>query len=326
MKQRVISVLCHKRRRRIIVISLCLVVFIYLLRSIFLSKVGTLNAPLYVRAPNIWSDIKNKHKGSDSVDFRAEPSSIISIQGSIGPIMMPTSCGLNFSSENIIEMRYDSFDGMSTYSFLVSLHDPDIDQIISRGIKEGLFGPKSKYASVDEMHSICEHKNQSYSINCGPGRVFVEVGSALGMVSLYAASRGMKVYAFDPLIPNIQRLNESLCLNGERQCLKSIGANQNEIRIECSRPSDYWGAYSPSKFSRFCNLVGSQADYVGRVVESEPGNMAATMRGGGSFRAQVKMVTVQETVRDSAIELLLLTCQGFEYEVRIFRTSLRSLL
>ena len=82
-----------------------------------------------------------------------------------------------------------------------------------------------RYPSIDEMHAICEHgmdPDSGYQANCGPGGVFVEVGSTIGMVALYAASRGMKVYAFDPLRPNIDRIRESLCLNSEKECQAHI--------------------------------------------------------------------------------------------------------
>ena len=246
------------------------------------------------------------NQGLHLVDFLWEPS-----LESACPV--PTSCEFNLSGENIVQMHYESLHGGSAVHFSVVLHDPDTDQIISRSIKEG----KRGYDSINELHSICEHNQSGYTVHCGPGKVFVEVGSALGMVSLYAATRGMRVYAFDPLPPNIQRLDESLCLNGERRCLME-GEDSSEKRFRCSRPSDDWGSYAPGKFSRFCNLVGAHRDDYGRVVESEPGNMAATMRGGGSVRARVKVVTIHEAVRDSVIEVLLLTCQGFEYEVRFF--------
>lgn len=283
MKQPQIS--WRKRRERIAVIFVCMVLLI---------------------------------KGVQLVNFLFEPKNDLLMQESTCPV--PTGCVFNGSnSGNVVEMSYDSLHGNRAYRFLVALHDPDTDRIISLGIKEGKLGPK--YESVDEMHSICEHSYRYYSINCGPGRVFVEVGSALGMVSLYAASRGMRVYAFDPLTPNIQRLDESVCLNGRRHCLESLAASSSSVqRTECSKPSDGWGSFAPENFSRFCNLIGAYTDRVGRMVESEPGNLAATMRGGGSVRAQVKMVTIHEAVRDSVIELLLLTCQGSEYEVRRFQS------
>ena len=109
--------------------------------------------------------------------------------------------------ENTVRMRYTSSDG-AAYEFDIALHEPESDQVISKGIKQGLFGPKGTYPSVDEFHSICEHTGAQ----CENGKVLVEVGSAVGMVSLYAATRGMRVYAFDPLPPNVERLRESLSL------------------------------------------------------------------------------------------------------------------
>jgi hypothetical protein len=255
------------------------------------------------------------------------------------------------SCEHVVRMRYDSLvDSARVYTFYVCLHDPSMDQIISRGIKEGLFGPKDKYASVDELHSVCE-----YSVaNCAPGRVFVEVGSAIGMVSLYAANRGMRVYAFDPILTNIQLLRQSTQLNGEQLCVEKrmmvrCVSDANDAVPNCSGDADAedtipyskgqgnadaenqdampkngaedctaedWGPYSPVNFRLFWNLVGGEDDDIGQWVESEPENMAATMRGGGSYRAQVKMVTLDQAVgADTVIELMLLTCQGFEYDV-----------
>ena len=257
-------------------------------------------------------------KSPHTIDFNAVATRISStVYKPTDPITI--GCNVEENSNNIVEMQYESFDGTRMYRFFVSLHDPEVDQVISRGIRNGLFGPKDKYASVDEVHSLCEHSQGSYALNCGSENVFVEVGSAIGMVSLYAASRGMKVYAFDPLRPNIMQLGHSLCLNGKKYCLQMLGGNttENVTKDNCKEASNEWGNYSPTRFYRFCNLVGSQADDVGQLVESEPGNLAATMRGGGSFRDTVKMVTLDQIVVDKEIELLLLTCQGFEYDVSL---------
>jgi len=182
--------------------------------------------------------------------------------------------------ENTVLMQYTAFDG-EIYDFHIALHAPELDQVISKGIKQGLFGPKGTYPSVTELHSICEFK----FANCGKGSVLVEVGSAVGMVSLYAATRGMRVYAFDPLPPNVELLKASRCMNRLQQNLTIT-----------------WG------------LVGSQSDPAGKWIESEPGNLAATMRGGGRVRAKVGVVTIDETVAEQSIELLLLTCQGCELD------------
>jgi hypothetical protein len=71
------------------------------------------------------------------------------------------------------------------------------------------------------------------------------------------------------------------------------------------------------------NLVGAQSDPVGSIVQSEPGNLAATMRGGGSVKtANVTTVTIDQSVGDREIEVLLLTCQGFEYEALLGASAL----
>jgi FkbM family methyltransferase len=195
---------------------------------------------------------------------------------------------LQYNERKICEARFAVRLDYGQYHFWISLHSPFDDQFVSKGIKE-----KLKYGSVDEMHSVCELS----SVQCNSDHLFVEVGSAVGMVSLYAASRGMSVIAFDPLAPNIRRIRESLCVN----CARS--------------PSNVCRNFSPERFAVHLNLVGAQSDPVGRIVQSEPGNLAATMRGGGSVRtANVTTVTIDQSVSDREIEVLLLTCQGFEYE------------
>ena len=47
-----------------------------------------------------------------------------------------------------------------------------------------------------------------------PAALFVDVGANLGFFSVYAAVRGARVVAFEPLLANAALLNASLCLNG----------------------------------------------------------------------------------------------------------------
>ena len=229
--------------------------------------------------------------------------------------LVESQCSGN-KSMIVAELKYSSLKRNTQFNFFVSLHDPDVDTVVSKGIKQGLFGPKDKYPSVDEIHAICEHGNDpesGYRANCGHGGVFVEVGSAIGMVGIYAVSRGMKVYAFDPLKPNLDRLRESLCLNGQRECFttNSMGASKC---IGQPQPT-LWRSYAPSNFIIHESLVGSESAGE-RQVASEPGNLAATLRGGGSFQTAVKTVTIDESVPDAVIDVLLLTCQGYESDVR----------
>ena len=186
----------------------------------------------------------------------------------------------------------------SEFNFLVSLHSSIQDSVVSKGIREGLFGPAHKYPSIDEMHAICQLSNTA---SCNVGKVFVEVGAALGMVSIYMASRGMTVYAYDPLMPNIERLSESRCLNRERWCRSN----------NCNNSTQHF--FSPQTFHIFWNAVGSSESPSTMLIESEPNNLAATMRGGGSVKSNVHVATIDDTVNGNSIEVMLLTCQGAEF-------------
>jgi hypothetical protein len=184
------------------------------------------------------------------------------------------------------QMAYDNA------KFFMSLHDPTLDHVISKGILES-----GRYASVDELLNICAHSG-TYRINCGDDRLFVEVGSAIGMVSLYAASQGMRVHAFDPIGLNVDRLTESRCLNGEAHC------------HGCANPLQ-WGPFAPKRFAIQWSLVDSARGPM-RAVNSRPQNLAATAGGGGTYHAIVNVTSIGAEI-GSEIEILLLTCQGFEY-------------
>lgn len=188
---------------------------------------------------------------------------------------------------HVVEMEYQP------NSYLISLHAPELDQVVSKGIMQGLFSPKNTYPTVDMLRNLCSlHPGMA----CQPGRVFVDVGSAVGMVGLYAASLGMVVYAIDPLRPNIDRLLESVCLNAER-----------------ATGEHFW-----DDFRAIHAFVGSSAHGT-REVQSDAGSLASTMRGGGggTRHSAVPVVTIDSTVTHLDIEILWLTCQGFEYEALV---------
>jgi len=114
------------------------------------------------------------------------------------------------------------------YSYLLSLHSPKDDQVVSNGILNWLHGPQGTYPSVTEVHALCTAPGLSGEgrmdqegslVDCRKGKVAIEVGSALGMVSFYLAARGMRVVAMDPVLPNVERMRESACLNGVRTCM-----------------------------------------------------------------------------------------------------------
>ena len=226
-----------------------------------------------------------------------------------------TLCNLS-SPHHLREMVYAIIPGDNNVSrearYVISLHDPDSDHVISKGILA-----LGKYPSVDELHHVCAHSKSHthpddehrYSIQCEHGHLFVEVGSAVGMVSLYAASRGMQVYAFDPILPNIHRLSESCCLNGIAHCLSLSPTLPNH----CVNSSE-WGPFSPRQFTTTWSLVDAVPG-PSRAVESRPRNLAATAGGGGEYHAIVEVTSIDTQLPPGTnIEILLLTCQGYEYQ------------
>lgn len=120
-------------------------------------------------------------------------------------------------SEHVSELIYDKkrwrHDEMvqdqtaDTWKYLINVHNPEVDSVVSKGLLEWLFSPPHTYASVTEVHTLCTAKVGGQPLlSCDAGKVAVEVGSSIGMVSLYLAARGMRVFAIDPVLPNTQRL------------------------------------------------------------------------------------------------------------------------
>lgn len=202
-----------------------------------------------------------------------------------------------------------------TISFMISVHDPIQDHVISKGILD-----HGTYPSVDEFHTICIHSSknkkynfaESYSMECENDKLFVEVGSAIGMVSLYAASRGMRVHAFDPILPNIDRLSESRCFNGVSHCMHQENTTSKKL---CLSKNLNWGNFSLNRLNLHWSFVSSNPE-IARYIESKPQNLAATAGGGGNYNSMVNVTSLNAVFQDPVdIEIMLLTCQGFEYEV-----------
>jgi FkbM family methyltransferase len=56
-----------------------------------------------------------------------------------------------------------------------------------------------------------------------PGSVLYDVGANVGSYSLLAASRGIEVYAFEPMAANLMRLQQNVALNKYEKLVKSFG-------------------------------------------------------------------------------------------------------
>jgi hypothetical protein len=134
---------------------------------------------------------------------------------------------------------------------LLSVNNPQDDHVVSKGILNWLYSPGGTYPSLSEVHTLCtavpsvQPGNEDLGmlgafnanwiankdgplgeplVTCEAGKVAVEVGSAVGMVSMYLVERGMRVFALDPVLPNVQRMRESACANGVRLCMRQHAA------------------------------------------------------------------------------------------------------
>ena len=235
----------------------------------------------------------------------------------------------------------------NTIKYLLSLNSPVDDAVVSKGILNWMFSPPGTYPSSTEVHTLCTAQPQTASprwmkkmlgvggleepvISCVEGKVAVEVGSAIGMVSMYLAERGMRVYALDPVLPNVMRLKESACLNGIRHCLQQAGTAHQPDSIhsaaQACRNSSKWGQYSPLNLT-LVHAVADRSTGSSRKVRALASNLAATdpksswERGSNRkdtpYAADVPTLALDDILEDSGanIELLHMCPQGEEFAV-----------
>ena len=137
------------------------------------------------------------------------------------------------------------------------------------------------------------------------------------MVSAYLARRGMRVFAVDPVLPNIERLEETRCLNGMRQCL------EQNVNIDCHNHSN-WGQFTPHNFG-ILHAAGGDKTNLKTKISSLAKNMAATnLKLGGSLGSKEEMwsglvstVTVDDIISkmNDHIEVLHISAQESEWSV-----------
>jgi len=242
----------------------------------------------------------------------------------------------------------------NTIKFLLSLNNPKDDSVVSHGILHWSFSPPGTYPSSTQVHTLCTALPQTEEVGfrwsrawmkagsalqvateplvrCGGGRVAVEVGSAIGMVSMMLAERGMRVYALDPVLPNVQRMRESACLNGMRRCLQSH-AHQPQasaaraLRTLTCRNSSAWERFSPANIT-LVHAVADRSTGSSRMVRALGSNLAATdpkgswaddaSRGSSPYTGEVATLALDDLLKDvhTDIELLHMCPQGEELRV-----------
>jgi hypothetical protein len=199
----------------------------------------------------------------------------VELDGGIGRSLSAVVCSHVRFISNI---KYSSERSGRQFEYQLSLHDTEQDLVVSKLLLES----NGTYGTVSEVHAVCEGgQDGGYGIDCEKGKTFVEVGSALGHVSMYMATRGMSVVAIDPLEANIERVRESMCLNGVAACLlgsPQLSTGAHDDRDKCSQSSE-WLSFSPKHVLAIVALVSNEANESLTLVESEPHNLAATIKG-----------------------------------------------
>ena len=258
-------------------------------------------------------------------------------------LIYPRGRYLHISSSNSPSDPY-------TIKYLLSLNSPQDDAVVSKGILHWLNSPPGTYPSSTQVHTLCTALPQTEQVGgrwlepgmkagfalqvateplvrCGGGRVAVEVGSAIGMVSMYLAERNMRVYALDPVLPNVQRMRESACLNGMRRCMRRHAQRHAAAAqaLQDCRNSSAWESFSPANLT-LVHSVADRSTGTSRMVRALSSNLAATdsksswadgNRGSSPYASQVATLALDDLLEDlhTDIELLHMCPQGEEFRV-----------
>ncbi|MBI2822200.1 MAG: FkbM family methyltransferase [Acidobacteria bacterium] len=149
---------------------------------------------------------------------------------------------------------------------------------------------------TDDRHVIFEiFADQIYRVNVSPGDVVIDIGAHIGCFSLWVASKGAQVLAFEPFPENFAALQRNLQLN----------------RI--TRVQPYQMAVSDRRGVRRLVLPDNAA-HTGRY-SFHPGRGARTV--------EVSCVSLDDIISEhqlTRIDVLKIDCQGSEYEI-LYHTS-----
>jgi hypothetical protein len=232
---------------------------------------------------------------------------------------------LRFPWDSYLGPPWSAADSARSITPLLSLHNPEEDGVVSKGLLGWLWSAPGTYPSVIEVHTLCTAKvGHGPLVRCEAGRTAVEVGSAIGMVSMYLAERSMRVYALDPVLPNLQRIAESICLNGVRHCLQAHRKRGVQPVPATCINSTQWGRFMPSLVTTIHAIAG-RSTAGSRFIAAQPQNLAATnpktipsnVRGTAQYSANVPIVALDDFLVDAPgdIELLHMCPQGEEMPV-----------
>lgn len=107
----------------------------------------------------------------------------------------------------------------------------------------------------------------------GPGDVLYDVGANIGLYSIFAAKRGVTVYAFEPESQNYSVLCKNIVLNRLENCIAYPICLSDETRVDTLRLTQMIAGGS-------CHTFGADVDYHGneKSFSVSQGSVAFAMR------------------------------------------------
>jgi len=104
-----------------------------------------------------------------------------------------------------------------------------------------------------------------------PGEVLFDVGANVGIYSIFAAKRGVKVYAFEPESQNYAVLCKNIALNKLKNCVAFPLCLSNNLNVDTLRLSGMMAGGS-------CHSFGSNQNYRGEEKQWEVTQGAVSLR------------------------------------------------
>lgn len=116
----------------------------------------------------------------------------------------------------------------------------------------------------------------------GPDDVLWDVGANIGLYSLFAASRGVKVVAFEPMIPNLYALWENLRANAELAKLITIAP----IALSDTNGFDVLHL-SSMEIGSSCHSAGESTNFKGEHKEHWQGRHGISLMRADEFPSRL---------------------------------------